>query len=97
MQSWIAYRSLVSDPQLWQNAYKHWDASYAADYLGVSPLDRFVSYNGVQSIQQTVSWVKTQGFGGVMVFTTDYEYIASASGDARYPLSTALFGAMSAP
>ena len=88
---YLPYRSIVTDTQRWQDAYKKWDTTYSADYLSVTPLNEFISYNGTTSIKATVDWVNTQGFGGYMTFTTDYEYLTAQIGDARYPLSTALY------
>jgi chitinase len=72
----------------------HWDATYSADYLSNSSTHQFISYNGSRSIQAAVNWMNSQGFGGMMAFTTEYEYISGASGDSRYPLSSALCNAV---
>jgi chitinase len=87
----IGYNTIVTDPTRWQPAYQKWDATYSADYLSVTGLNEFVSYNGTTSIQGVVTWVNAQGFGGYMVFALHYEFLASQTGDARYPLSTALW------
>ncbi len=41
--------------------------------------------------------MRAQRFGGAFAFTTEYEFVAGAVGDARYPLSTPLYAAMTAP
>jgi chitinase len=91
---WLPFRTLSTDPQRWQDAYRRWDATYSAEYLSIGPLNEFISFNGPRAIQETVSWAKAQGFGGVFAFTTDYEYVAAAAGEARYPLSTVLYNAV---
>ena len=91
---WLPYRTLATDSQRWQDAYRRWDATYSADYLSIGPMNEFISFNGPRAIQETVSWAKAQGFGGVFAFTTEYEYLADAAGEARYPLSTVLYNAV---
>jgi GH18 family chitinase len=87
----VFYRNLVTDATRWQSAYMQYDTSFKADYLSIPSLNEFISYNGTHSINDTVAWGRSQGFGGFMTFTMDYEYLSSQSGDARYPLSTALY------
>jgi len=87
----VFYRNLVSDPARWQGAFMQYDTVHKADYLSVTTLNEFVSYNGTRSIGDIVSWAKAQGFGGFMTFTVEYEYLAGQTGDARYPLSTVLY------
>jgi hypothetical protein len=86
----VLYRDLVSDGTRWQPQYQFYDSVYKADYLSIPGLNEFDSYNGTQSIKDAVVWQKSQGFGGFMTFTIDYEYLSSQVGDARYPLSTTL-------
>lgn len=79
-----------------------WDATYSAEYLSFPGTNQFYSYNGVRFIDAMVPWAKSKGYGGFMLFTLEYEYISSASGAARYPLSTELHtqvfgGSSSAP
>ena len=87
----VFYRDLVTDPSRWQSSYMQYDSNYRADYLSIPALNEFVSYNGTKSISDTVAWQKSQGFGGFMTFAMEYEYLGSQSGDARYPLSSALY------
>jgi len=91
--STVLYRDLVTDGTRWQSQYQMYDSGYKADYLSIPSLNEFDSYNGAQSIQAAAAWRKSAGFGGFMTFTTDFEYLAGQSGDARYPLSTALYSA----
>ena len=86
----INYRDLVTDLTRWQPQYQFYDGIHKSDYLSIPTLNEFISYSGVRSIKDSVAWQKSQGFGGLMAFTVDYEYLSGQTGDARYPLSTAL-------
>jgi len=88
--STVLYRDLVSDGTRWQPQYQFYDSIYKSDYLSIPTLNEFISYNGTQSIKDAVTWQKSQGFGGFMTFTVEYEYLSGQLGDARYPLSTTL-------
>jgi chitinase len=92
--STVFYRDLVNDSTRWQPANRFYDSVYKSDYLSIPSLNEFDSYNGAQSINDAVTWGASQGFGGFMAFTTEYEYLPSQTGDARYPLSTALWAAV---
>lgn len=83
------YRDLVTDATRWP--YRHYDATYGANYLSIASLNEFDSYVGLEEIDAIVPWVKSKGYGGYMVFVIDYEYLSGQSGDARYPLSTELY------
>jgi GH18 family chitinase len=88
------YRDLVTDPARWQPQYRKYDNTYKSNYLSIpsnsNGQPEFDSFDGPQSIQDIVAWGKSQGFGGFFNYSFDSEYISSRSGDARYPLSTAL-------
>ena len=88
--STVKYRDLVTDTARWQPQYQGYDAKYESDYLSIPPLNEFDSFTGTQSINAAVSWQRSQGFGGFMTFTLDYEFLSGQAGDARYPLSAAL-------
>jgi len=88
--STVLYRDLATDGTRWQPQYQFYDSIYKSDYLSIPSLNEFDSYNGTQSIQDAVAWQKSQGFGGFMTFTVEYEYLSNQTGDARYPLSTTL-------
>lgn len=88
--STVLYRDLATDGTRWQPQYQFYDSIYKSDYLSIPSLNEFDSYNGTQSIKDAVAWQKSQGFGGFMTFTVEYEYLSSQVGDARYPLSTTL-------
>src|SRR5207253_1628212 len=93
-QGYFIYRDLVSDTTRWQSQYQRYDTQFRSNYLSISSLNEFDSYNGVQFINDAVAWQKSQGFGGFMTFGQTDEYLPSQTGDARYPLSTALYSAV---
>jgi len=93
--SQFPYRDLVADGTRWQPQNRFYDTGHKANYLSIPSLNEFDSYNGVEFIQDAVAWQKTQGFGGFMTFALEFEYLTNQSGDARYPLSTALAAAVS--
>ena len=74
-------------------ASRSYDSGHVSNYISLPTTKEWYSYNGVESINDTVAWGNSRGFGGYMTYTTDYEYISTASGDARWPLSTALAAA----
>ena len=92
--SWFRYADLVTDGTRWQPENKFHDSGHQANYLSIPSLNEFDSYNGVEFIQDAVAWQKTQGFGGFMTFTVDYEYLPDQTGDAQYPLSATLHNAV---
>lgn len=88
------YRTLASDGTRFIPANQQYDNTYKAQYLSISGLNEFDPYTGTQQIADIVTWAKSQGFGGYYSFTTEYEYMASQAGDAKYPLSTALYASV---
>jgi hypothetical protein len=93
----FTYRDLVSDPSRWQPQYQFYDATFKANYLSIPSLGEFDSFSGPEYMRDLVAWGKAQGAGGFMTFTVEDEYLSSKSGDARYPLSTALYDAINSP
>src|SRR5207237_3887854 len=59
--------------------------------------NHLITYNDTLSIPEIVSWGKSRGFGGYSLFILQQEYIAGASGDARYPLTSALYTEVHGP
>src|SRR5262249_48597976 len=92
--STVLYRDLATDSSRWQSQYQGYDTTYKANYLSIPGMNEFDSYNGPEFIKDAVAWQRSQGFGGFMTFTMDYEFIPSQSGDAAHPLSTALAAAV---
>jgi chitinase len=90
----INYNSLVNDPLRWQDACQRWDVTYHVNYLSISSPSEFISYAGEREIKEIVDWGKQQGFGGFMTWCLNQEYLSNQVGDARYPLSTPLWQAV---
>jgi len=89
----INYNDLLSSTY-WANGTKVWDAVHGAQYIQYNAggtNQAFVPYTGVEQIQAAANYVKTNGLGGIMTYELSGEYISTATGDARYPLSTALY------
>ena len=95
----ITYRELVTDTTRWQPQFQFFDNTYKANYLSIntSGLKEFDSYTGTQFIGDAVAWQKSKGFGGLMTFTVEYEYLTGEAGNAAFPLSTVLYNAVFAP
>jgi len=88
---YASYSAIVTNSTWYAGgANHHWDSTYSGDYLSVSSSNMFITYNDTTSIQGIVNWQKAQGFGGFMTFTVDYEYLSGQTGNAGFPLSTAL-------
>jgi Glycosyl hydrolases family 18/Concanavalin A-like lectin/glucanases superfamily/Putative Ig domain len=92
--NYFSYGALVADTTRWQAQYQRYDTAYKSEYLSISGLNEFNAYNGVQFMSDAAAWAKSNGFGGFMTFSQHDEYVASQTGDARYPLSTALYNAV---
>lgn len=90
----VDYRDLTANPVLWNANFMKYDAGHKAQYLSVPALNEFVSYNGVQSMNDYVAWIKQEGYGGVMAFSTEMEFQPWTAGDAQHPLSSALYAAL---
>jgi chitinase len=95
--STVFYNDVVLNPLLWKPEYQFYDSVHKANYLSIAPLNEFISLTGTQQIVDTVSWTNASGFGGLMTFSLSYEYLSGQTGDARYPLSTALYDAAFKP
>jgi len=95
----VYYNELVSDPIRWRESNKRWDETFQAQYLSVTSItpNEFVSYTGPEQIRAAVELLRSGGYGGVMVFALEYEYLAGRDGDSRYPLSSALWNALRYP
>ena len=92
--STVYYNQLVTDSTRWQPQYQYYDNSYRSNYLSIPSMDEFDSFTGTQEVQDAAAWIKSKGLGGALTFTLEYEYLTGQSGDAQYPLSTALANAM---
>jgi chitinase len=97
-KSVITYRDLISSPVLWQDTYKRWDANAQAQYLSIDVPNQkeFISYTGEEQLRAAVRLVRDHNYGGIMVYSLEYEYCPASAGDGRYPLTTALVNAIKA-
>jgi GH18 family chitinase len=91
---YFIYQALATDPTRWQAQYQRYDTQYKSNYLSIPSLNEFDSYNGPEFMRDVAAWAKANGFGGFMTFGMTDEYLPSQTGDARYPLSTALYAAV---
>lgn len=103
-RSQIQYNNLLSS--IYWSGTKNWDSTRKAPYISYTgargtcastfpcDADAFVSYSDAQQMGEAVSLANTKNLGGVMTFAFHQEYISSASGEARYPLTKALNTAM---
>jgi hypothetical protein len=93
-QNYFSFGILATDSTRWQSQYQNYDTTYKSNYLSIPGLNEFDSYNGVEFMPDVVAWAKSNGFGGYMTFGQHDEYVSNQSGDARFPLSTALYNAV---
>jgi Glycosyl hydrolases family 18/Concanavalin A-like lectin/glucanases superfamily/Bacterial Ig domain/Putative Ig domain len=93
-QNYFSYGLLVGDTTRWQSQYQRYDSTYKSNYLSIPGLNEFDTYNGVEFMTDVAAWAKSNGFGGFMTFGQHDEYVSNQTGDARYPLSTALYSAV---
>ncbi|MFA6102843.1 MAG: glycosyl hydrolase family 18 protein [Victivallaceae bacterium] len=95
----INYNALLNSIY-WTDGIKMWDNDHKAPYLSYnvsgSANDAFVTYPNQQQMEESVMLMYEKSLGGIMVWALDAEYIASQSGDNRYPLSTAIYKNMRA-
>ena len=94
----ISYRDLAKS-LYWSSGDHVWDELQQSQYIryseGSCRTDAFIPYGGVEQMQAAVSQMKANGLGGIMTYGLSYEYISTQDGDARYPLSTAFYHAIS--
>lgn len=79
---------------LWDDTHKAAYISYRSRQATCSPppcdADAYVSYPDARQLQAAAELAERKKLGGIMVFGLSDEYLPSATGAARYPLSTAL-------
>jgi hypothetical protein len=82
----------------WKDGVKVWDDGAKAQYIRYDAADpnrdAFVTYVGVEQILEIVKLVRSKGYGGIATHGLPHEFIKGQAGDARYPLSTALWHAL---
>jgi chitinase len=90
----MAYRNIMAG--YYSAAAYHYDATADVPYLSLSGGDNaesctYVSYEDATSLAAKGAWVKTQGLGGVIIWTISEGYISSgANVQAQNPLLEAL-------
>ncbi len=89
----IAYHDLLQT-NYWSGGVRVWDDTHKAPYISYDVADAtndaFVTYTDERQIRESAKLAGEMGLGGMMAFDLWNEYVSSATGNARYPLSTAL-------
>ena len=52
--------------------------------------DQWVGFDDERSLQTKISWLKTEGFGGIMVWSVDLDDFRGYCGTGKYPLLKAM-------
>ncbi|MBV9082415.1 MAG: glycoside hydrolase family 18 protein, partial [Acidobacteriaceae bacterium] len=93
----INYNQLISSAY-WTSGTRVWDATHGAQYIRYEPgnpvQNAFIPYTGVEQMQEAVRYILAANLGGIMTYDLSGEYLSNQTGDARYPLSTAIYQAM---
>jgi hypothetical protein len=93
----ILYRDLVNSTY-WNVGTRVWDDSRKSQYIqyreGSCTTDAFIPYIGTDQLEAVATLVRENRLGGIATYGLPYEYMAQQVGDARSPLSTALYDAM---
>jgi len=91
--SLLYYKDLIADPARWQPGYQNWDSYWGGSYVA-DPAGEFIPYTSQDQMSALVSIVRSQGFQGIFTYSLPYEYVPTASGNAKYPLSTMLYNTL---
>jgi GH18 family chitinase len=93
----ISYRDLVNSTY-WDSGAHIWDDFQQSEYIrysgGSCQTDAFITYGGPEQMRAAVGQIKVNGLGGIVTYGLPYEYMPNQGGEARYPLSTAIYNAM---
>src|ERR1035437_2829209 len=101
-QSWLSnvsnhiipYRDLVNSAY-WISGTRIWDDLRQSQYIryqgGNCSTDAFIPYTGPEQLQAVANQIRKASLGGIMAFGLPYEHMPTQVGDARYPLSAALY------
>jgi GH18 family chitinase len=96
----LFFNQLVDDPVRWQSKNRRWDDKVQGQYLVVDPgptgRPEFIAYTGPEQIRAAVGLMRAGRYGGIMVFSLEYEYLYKRMGAERYPLTSALSAALGA-
>merc|ERR1712203_1025400 len=52
--------------------------------------DQWVGFDDERSLRTKVAWLKTEGFGGIMIWSVDLDDFRGYCGTGKYPLTKAL-------
>jgi GH18 family chitinase len=83
---------------LYQSQYDQWDSGAQVPYLAIdntgSSSDKFVSYDNTKSITAKINYLKSKGFGGVMVWHMSMDFMPSQAASQQHPLASAIQSAL---
>lgn len=75
----LSYREIVSDRQLWQDAYKRRDPVAGVPYLSIdrpgSADDVYVTYDDEVSVAAKAAYAEANGLGGLMIYDLSGDYL----------------------
>lgn len=100
----VEYNKLLASPYV--KGIAQWDNVSKAPFIkykGKTPScakypcdsDAFITYSDPQQMREAVSLVQEMKLGGIMTFALHQEYLSGKTGDARYPLTSAITHALS--
>ncbi len=92
----LHYNDMVNGPY-WTLPH-HWDADRAASFISVDDggpsNEHFISYTDEQQIASFVQLMLARGYGGIMEYELEYDFLPAQSGDARHPLAAAVYSSI---
>ena len=92
----ITYAALVGS-SYWAQPHG-WDPVRGSSFISIDQAgasnDRFISFTDSQQINAMAQLMRSQGYGGLMEYEVEYDFMPSQSGDARHPLATAVWSAV---
>lgn len=95
-QKSIHYNALVASP--YWSAPHSWDSVRQSSYISIdepgSANDRFITFTDPQQIGAMVQLMRNSGYGGIMEYELEYDFLSSQTGDARHPLAAAVYNSV---
>ncbi|CAH1776469.1 unnamed protein product [Owenia fusiformis] len=87
---YIAYHEICS--LLSDSATEYWDPFQRVPFSVHVPSRRWIGYENIRSLQLKVRWLKSNGFGGAMIWTLALDDFTNncTIHDGRYPLMNAI-------
>ena len=77
----VSYNTVISN--YYQASLYHWDNVAQAAYLGIdnagSANDRFIAYDDVRACQAKVSFARSRGLGGIMIWELSQDHIVNGN------------------